>query len=237
MAYTTNQLISGAYYASGVVSREFETVSGAQIGDGLEWLNNIIEEKVVDDGMIPYETTYTFNAVPGQEIYFIPNLIQVDTLVFFLNSVRFSMDFNKRNNYFGSNRVQNIKTLPYQWYFERLKGGANLYIYFLPDQAYPMELHGIFRLTDVALGQDLSLTFDNFFTTYLRYALADRICAEYNYATPPGVTRQLGKYEAWITKKSRVLDLRIDKISSLKNESTTYSWAYVNLGRGFTSAS
>ena len=51
--------------------------------------------------------------------YFVPNLIQVDTLVFFLNSIRFSMDFNKRNNYFGSNRVQNIKTLPYQWYFER----------------------------------------------------------------------------------------------------------------------
>ena len=45
MAYTTNQLISGAYYASGVVSREFETVSGAQIGDGLEWLNNIIRKR------------------------------------------------------------------------------------------------------------------------------------------------------------------------------------------------
>src|SRR5580658_6917585 len=113
MAYTTNQLIAGAFYASGVVSREFETVNSAQIGDGLGWLNDIITEKVVDDGMIPYETTYTFNAVPGQEIYTIPNLIQIDTLVFFLNSVRFSMDYNKRNNYFGSNRVQNIQTLPY----------------------------------------------------------------------------------------------------------------------------
>lgn len=234
MAYTTNQLISGAFYASGVVSREFETVNSAQIGDGLGWLNDIITEKVVDDGMIPYETTYTFNAVPGQEIYTIPNLIQIDTLVFFLNSVRFSMDYNKRNNYFGSNRVQNIRTLPYQWYFERQLGGGNLYIYFQPDQNYPMELHGTFRLSQVSLGQDLSLTLDQFYITYLRYALADRICAEYNYDTPMGVTRQLGKYEAWINKKSRLIDLRIDKISSLKNESTTYSWAYVNLGRGFT---
>jgi len=234
MAYTTNQLISGAFYASGVVSREFETVSGAQIGDGLSWLNDILTEKTVDDGMIPYESTYTFTAVPGQEIYPIPDLIQIDTLVFYLNSVRFSMDYNKRNNYFGSNRVENIKTLPYQWYFERQKGGGNLYIYFSPDRSYPMELHGTFRLSEVTLGQDLSLILDRFYITYLRYALADRICAEYNYVTPPGVTRQLGKYEGWINKKSRLLDLRLEKVSSLNDQRTTYSWSYINLGRGFT---
>ena len=234
MAYTTNELITGAYYASGVISREFETVSGSQIGDGLSWLNDIISEKVVDDGMIPYESTYTFTAVPGQEIYVIPNLIAVDTLVFFLNTVRFSMAYNKRNNYFGSNRVENIKTLPYQWYFERQKGGGNLYIYFSPDQAYPMELHGTFRLSEVALFQDLSLTLDRFYMTYLRYALAERICAEFNYVTPPNVAKQLGKYEGWIDKKSKLLDLRLDKVSSLKSSNTTYSWAYINLGRGFS---
>jgi hypothetical protein len=234
MALTTNELITNAFYASGVVSREFETVSGQQIGDGLQWLNEIIDEKVVDDGMIPYESTYSFAAVPGQEIYSIPNLIAVDTLVFFLNSVRFSMDYNKRNNYFGSNRVNNIQTLPYQWYFERQKGGGNLYIYFTPDKAYPMELHGTFRLNEVTLFQDLSLTLDRFYTTYLKYALADRVCAEYNYVTPPGVEKQLGKYEGWIDKKSKLLDLRIDKVSSLKDEHTTYGWAYINLGRGFT---
>lgn len=234
MAITTNELITGAFYAAGVVSREFETVSGSQIGDGLSWLNDIISEKVVDDGMIPYESTYTFTAVPGQEIYPIPNLIAIDTLVFFLNSVRFSMDYNKRNNYFGSNRVNNIQTLPYQWYFERQKGGGNLYIYFTPDRAYPMELHGTFRLTEVSLFQDLSLTLDRFYITYLRYALAERICSEFNYVTPPNVVKQLGKYEGWIDKKSKLIDLRIEKISSLKDENTTYSWAYINLGRGFT---
>lgn len=234
MAYTTNELITGAYYASGVVSREFETVSGGQIGDGLNWLNDILEEKTVDDGMVPYESTYTFTAVPGQEVYVIPNLIAIDTLVFFLNSVRFSMDYNKRNNYFGSNRVENIQTLPYQWYFERQLGGGNLYIYFTPDRAYPMELHGTFRLSEVALFQDLSLTLDRFYITYLRYALAERICSEFNYVTPPNVVKQLGKYEGWIDKKSKLLDLRLDKVSSLNSNTTTYAWCYINLGRGFS---
>jgi hypothetical protein len=232
MAYTTNELISGAYYTAGVVSREFETVSGAQIGDGLQWANDIITEKTVDDGMIPYETTYAANFVIGQEIYDIPNLIQIDTLVFYLDQVRYAMKYEKRNAYFGSSRVENIQTLPFEWYFERQFGGGNLYIYFKPDQNYPMEIHGIFRLPLLLLGQDLSLTFDQFYITYLRYALADRICAEYSYTTPENVIRQLGKYEAFIAKNSRILDLRIGKTSTLQRNGN-FNWAFINLGKGW----
>jgi hypothetical protein len=232
MAYTTNQLISGAYYAAGVVSREFETVSGSQIGDGLIWLNNIITEKNVDEGMIPYETTYTSNFVVGQEIYFIPNLIQIDTLVFFLDEVRYAMKYTKRNAYFGTSRVENIQTLPYEWYFERQFGGGNLYIYFQPDRTYPFEIHGIFNLPTVSLGQDLSLTLDEFFITYLRYALADRICAEFSYTTPENVLRQMSKYEAFINKNSRILDLRLSKTSTLQKRGS-FNYAFINLGHGW----
>ena len=236
MAYTTNQLISSSYYTAGIVSREFETVSGAQIGDGLTWLNNIITEKNVDEGMIPYETTYNANFVIGQETYFIPNLIQIDTLTFFLDEVRYAMKYEKRNAYFGSSRVENIKTLPFEWYFERQLGGGNLSIYFQPDQNYPMEIHGIFNIPTVALGQDLSLVFDEFYTTYLHYCLAERMCAEYAYDVPPGVTKQLGKYEAWINKNSRVLDLRLTKTSTLQKRGS-FNYAFINLGKGWTTPS
>lgn len=232
MPYTTTQLITSSYYASGVVSREFETVSGGQITDGLMWLNDIISEKDVDQGMIPYESTYNENFVIGQEIYSIPNLITIDTLVFFLDNVRYAMKYEKRNAYFGSSRVENIQTLPFEWYFERQYGGGNLYIYFKPDQNYPMEIHGIFKLPNVTLGQDLSLTLDQFYTTYLHYALADRICAEYAYDTPINVQKQLSKYEAWINKKSRLIDLRMQKVSTLQKRGT-FNWAFVNLGKGW----
>lgn len=233
MAYTTTQLITGAYYSSGVVSREFETVNSGQIGDGLLWLNDILSEKDVDQGMIPYESTYNFDAIAGQEIYEIENLISVDTLVFYLDEVRYAMKFEKRNAYFGSSRVENIQTLPFEWYFERQFGGGNLYIYFKPDRNYPIEIHGVFRLEVVTLGQDLSLTLDQFYRTYLRYALADRICSEYNFDTPPNVMRQLSKYESWINKKSRVLDLRIQKVSTLQKRGS-FNYAFVNLGKGWT---
>lgn len=156
MAYTTNQLISSSYYASGVVSRQFETVNGTQLADGLDWLNDIISDKTVDQGMVPYEGFFPFKAIPGQQVYYIPNLVQIDTLVFFLDDVRYPMKYTQRNDFFGSARVENIQTLPYEWYWERKFGGGNLHIYFAPDQSYPMEIHGVFRMAQVALGQDLT---------------------------------------------------------------------------------
>ncbi len=233
MTYTTTELITGAYYATGVISREFETVTGTEQADGLIWLNEIIAEKAVDEGMIPYESKFTFNATQGMSEIYIPDLVHADTLVFFINDVRYSMQEQKRNQYFGSDRVTNIETLPYLWHVEREFGGARLFIYFEPNQTYPMELWGTFRLSQVALGQDLSLTLDQFYITYLRYALADRICAEFNYTTPVNVVKQLGKYEAFIDRKSRPLDLRMQKMSTL-HKGSRLSWAQVNLGRGFT---
>jgi hypothetical protein len=232
MPYVSNELIADSYYASGVVSREFETVSGEQITSGLKWLNNIITEKAVDDSMIPYESTYSFTALEGVEIYSIPNLISIDTLVFFLDSVRYAMKYEKRNAYFGSSRVENIKTLPFMWYFERQFGGGDLYIYFKPDRNYPIELHGIFRLPSVELFQDLSLTLDEFYTTYLKYSLSDRICSEYNYTTPDNVTRQLAKYETLIDKKSKLLDLSVSKVSTLQKRGSL-NYGFINLGKGW----
>jgi hypothetical protein len=467
MAYTTNQLIASSYYTAGIVSRGFETVSGDQIADGLQWLNDVITDTTVNFGMIPYETTYPFNANTGQSKYPIPNLISIDTFTFYLNNVRFAMSYQQRNEYFGSSRVMDIQSLPFEWYFERQTGGGNLYVYFSPDQNYPMQIHGVFRLATVSLGQDLSsniskidlgvptfyglgglipsqlvvngvdlsgaypnigalinfintgvvpgvtaslnvndfvltsttvpptsinvrtsgylggtsfigpvatatianlvstynnaangvgatltasspgaliidgytvnlgdivlvknqtnpaqngsyslttlgtgfvewvltrtanydesvqinegnlftvtngtvnagLTFvqtadvsvigtslitfavfntitfsnfstietpnylianpmglDQFYITYLHYALTDRICTEYNYTVPPGVVKQLAEYQAWIKNQSRVMDMRVTKVSTL-GERGNYSWAFINLGKGWT---
>lgn len=235
MAYTVNNLIADAYYASGLVAREFETVNGQKVTDGLLWLNDILTETNVNDTMIPYESTYDFNAVVGQEAYFIPNLVQIDTLVFYLDSVRYAMKYTKRNQYFGSSRVENIQSLPFQWYFEREKGGGSIYIYFEPDQTYPIQLHGSFELTKVALGDNLETTYDQFYITYLRYMLADRICSENNYVTPPNIIDKRDYYSGLISKQSKVLDLRIKKTSTLQKRGTL-GWAFVNLGRGWTAS-
>ncbi|GKS62454.1 hypothetical protein YTPLAS21_19120 [Candidatus Nitrosocosmicus sp.] len=155
MSYTTSQLITGAYYASGVVSRDFDTVSGSQSADGLVWLNEILAQKTVQDGLIPYETTYIFDAVIGQEEYFIPNLIGVDVLTFTDDSVRYPMVYTSRNDYFGGSRANNVQGLPNIYTFERYPQGCSVYVYMKPSESYQFQLRGSFRLADVTLTQNL----------------------------------------------------------------------------------
>lgn len=234
MAYTTLQLVTNAYYESGIVSRGFETVGGQQATDGTQFLNEIIADKTLDKGLIPYYLEYDFAAVIGQEKYFIPNLISVDTFVFFINTVRYQTQNRGRRDYFGTSRANNIQSLPGSWHLERCYGGANLYIYFLPDQNFPLTLWGLFRLASVVINQDLSLTLDQFYINYLKFELAVRLCDEYNYAVPPGVMRQFTKYEDNMKKRSGPLDLQLIKLSSLQKRGGI-NYGQVNLGHGWVS--
>lgn len=232
MAYTTLQLINNAYYESGIVSRGFETVSGQQANDGLFFLNDLIADKTVENGLVPYFQEYNFNAIPGQEMYFIQDLISIDTFVFYINTVRYQTQSRARREYFGTSRADNIQSLPGSWHMERCFQGANLFIYFKPNQAFPLTIWGQFRLAQVALNQDLSLTLDRFFINYLRYDLAARLCAEYNYSVPPGVDKALAEYRDAISKKSGPMDLQLTKLSSLQRRGGI-NYGQVNIGRGW----
>lgn len=234
MAYTTLQLINNAYYESGIVSRGFETVGGQQANDGLQFLNDLIADKTVENGLIPYYEEYNFNAVTGQETYFIPDLIEVETFVFYIDTVRYQTENRARREYFGSSRADNIQSLPGSWHMERCFGGANIYIYFKPNQNYPLTIWGQFRLQQVVINQDLSLTLDRFYINYLKFDLAARLCAEYNYTVPPGVAKALAKYENDISKRSGPMDLRLIKLSSLQRRGSI-NYGQVNLGKGWTS--
>lgn len=233
MTYTVNQLISGAYFASGIVSREFETVGGEQVQEALIWLNELLGKKVVEPNLIPYEGSTTFNGVAGQEEYSISNLIKPDTVTFVKDTVRYPVTFVPRDQYHGSARVQTIESLPYQYFYERELGGCKIFLYWLPNEAYVFTIYGIFRLAEVALGDNLESTLDRFYITYLRYALAEKICHEYSMAVPEGVARELAEYQALISKQSRPLDVSIRKLSTLQKNPESTNWAYVNLGRGY----
>lgn len=233
MAYTVTKLITNAFYSSGIVSLDFQTVSGSQLNTGLYLLNEILGEKFVENDKVPYYTKYDFNAVIGQEKYTIENLIEVESLVFFIDSVRYATQKIPRIQYFGSSRADNVQSLPYSWHLERELGGASIYLYFKPSQAFAMQIWGQFGLTDVALNQDLLLTYDQFYISYLKYALAQRLCFNYNYDVPIGVERQLLKLEMDISKCVSPLDLRMQKVSTLTG-SGFISYSQVNLGKGWS---
>lgn len=232
MAYTARKLIINSYYLSGIVSRGLQSVSGEQLTDGLDLLNALLAVKSIHQNLVPYYREYSINAVIGQEIYNIPALIEAETLTFNIGSVRYSMMALPRNKYFGTGRVDNIQSLPFDWHYERCLGGSNLYIYFNPNVTYPMKIWGKFGLTSVAdENVDLSLTYDAFYIEYLRYALAEYICAEYNITFQPQSQKKLNEIEAQLSYVSPK-DLTIQKLTTL-SAATGFNWGDVNIGKGW----
>ncbi len=231
MAYTALQLITRSFYLSQIVSRDLQTPTGSQISDGLYLLNALLDIKGSDLHLIPYFQQYQFNTVQGQEAYFVANLLYVDSMTFNIQEVRYPMIEMTRKQYFATGRVDNVETLPFSYRVERKLGGAEVYLYFLPNQDYVVKIWGKFGLTDVALTTDLSLTYDTYYIEYLRFALAEYICCEWG-ATFPDESKK--KYEE-IRKKLMSIspaDLSIQK-QTFFNSRPGLDWQQVNIGRGW----
>lgn len=231
MAYTALQLITKSYYLSQVVSRGLQTVSGEQVTDGLDLLNDLLNIKGSDLHLIPYFSRYTFNTIANVEEYFIPNLLYVDSLTFNIGVVRYSMRELTRKEYFATPRVDNIANLPFSYRIERELGGSRIFLYFLPGDVYVMKLSGKFGFSSVALNDDLSLTYDLYYIEYLRYALAEYICSDFGVTFPD---ESKAKY-AEIRKKLMMIspaDLSIQKRTYFTSN-PAIDWQQINIGLGY----
>lgn len=231
MAYPVRELISRAWYLSGIVSRKFQTVSGEQSDDGLYLLNALLDIKSALQRLIPYYKEYQFDAVVGQQEYFVPNLIMLESATFNNGVVRYPMQPQSRKDYFGSARADDITSLPFSYHVERCKDGSNMFMYFLPDQTYPIKVWGKFSLEEVGLDDDLEDTFDKYYIEYLRYALANYLCQEYGYSFSPEKKMELKKIESGIFDISPI-DMTLTKISSL-SKSVGINYGIVNLSNGW----
>lgn len=232
MAYLASQLVSEAWYLSGIVARGLETPGGDEMTDGLRLLNLLLTDKSITARLIPYYSQVVVNCVVGQESYSVPGLIVAEEVTYVLDGVRFPMVNLGRRAYFASGRVNSIQALPYSYHIERGLGGATLWVYFLPNQAYPITITGKFALTQVTTDTDLLLALDMFYINYLQYSLANRMCQFYDVALHPDSANELKNYENQIIDLSP-MDLTIVKSSTLTNRGTL-NWAQVNLGKGWT---
>lgn len=235
MAYTARKLIANAWYLSGIISRNIQTVTGNYESDGLDLLNAFLAIKTADQRMIPYFKKYSFNAVIGQELYFIPNLLMVETFTFYVDGapkmVRYSTLKSSRRNYWGSARAENVLSLPFNFRPERTLGGTNFYMYFFPDKTYPCVIFGKFALEPVSLDQDLSLTLDAYYIEYLRYALAEYMCSEYGISFQPQSYAKLKTYEKIVMDISPP-DLTIQKMMNM-DDGGFLNYGDVNIGKGY----
>lgn len=226
-----DKLIKAAYYLSGVVSRDLDTVAGSQVADGLMWLNFILSENSSDGGLVPYYSHTNFDTVAGQEEYFVPGLVDLATLTFTLGDVRYSTAHRLRNRYFGSNRVNNLTSLPFTFTDERTIGGTNIFFYYIPDGVYNIQIDGLFQLPALALMDDLSTIFDQYYIQYLVYKLAQRICQFNSIVFAQDKLQVLENLERKIPKVHNT-DMRCN-VSTPFSGYPYMNYGQINIGRSF----
>jgi hypothetical protein len=229
--YTARQLVTRSWYLSGIVARRLQSVTGGQADDGLFLLNALLDWKAIQIDLIPYWTYYEFMAQVGVERYFIPNLYAVELLTFNIGPVRYPMTPTTRTNYFGSGRVDNINSLPFNWYFNRSLGGGSIYMYFKPQGYYPIKLMGKFGLQDVDLDTNMLRVYDPSYLEYLRYALSQYMCSEYGILFNPESKKILMSLARTLMDVSPP-DLSVRK-KSILTSTPGLSWGDINLGRGW----
>jgi hypothetical protein len=157
------------------------------------------------------------------------------------------MDQTTRTHYYGSSRVDNISTLPFNWNFNRQLGGGNLALYFLPESTYPLKMMVKIFLVDVALNTDLTnisqaglpYTFinssnqgyDTSYIEYLRYELANYMAGEYGVSLTPTNMARLMEYRRQLMYVGPP-DLSMVKTSIL-TQNQGYNYGDINLGKGW----
>lgn len=235
MIYTVRKLITEAYYLSSIVAKDLEQVTGDQLADGLLKFNEVISFLGADIKRIPYFKEYNFLSVPEVDKYFIPYLVEADTVTYLNQNVRFVTYKQTRKEFFGTYRAENINSLMFNCHLERCLGGSNLYFYFKPANEYPCKIWGKFGLEMVSEDQidlDLLTIYDMYFITYLRYSLAEYICQEYNIDFQNEAEERLREIEKKIMDISPP-DLTIDKGTLFPCGGGSLSYADINIGKGW----
>lgn len=233
MTYTARQLITKAYYRSGIVAREFKTVSGQELSDGLDMLNDLLAISQVDSQLIPYMRYYNFSTVEGQEKYYIPYLIQAFVALFNLDGLRFAITFPTRDVYFGSSRVESLETLPVRARIERSLNGSDMYFYPLPNKVYPIKIWGKFGLTETTFDADLLLSYERSYLTYLKNKLARVICIEFDKVPSPELMREIVIYEEKV-RLITVQDMSIKTVRTIgSGDNVADKWFAMILGGGW----
>ena len=235
MSYTVNQLITNAFYLSKVRSMDFQNVTGSDITIGLDLLNKVLAGMNFNQKMIPFYKEYKFNAVIGQEMYFIPKLMLPLTVTFNMQVVRFATTTMGRTKFHGRDFIDGVTALPFQNTFERTLNGCNLYVQFLPCDTFEFKIWGKFGFDSVTVADlttDLLLTYELAYIDYLEMLTAKRICAYYGVEVTPAVQFFLDEISANLND-CNVIDLQTKK-DNLYDIGGTFNYVTLQLSRGFT---
>jgi hypothetical protein len=229
---TAQQLVNDAWYLSGIVGRGFQTVDGEKSSDGLRFLNDILFEIESTGNLQPYYTFKEVDVPLGASSFFVDNLIECSSVTFAIGNVIYTLIPKGIRGFFDDNYIKGIQSLPYEYYAQRQPNGTLINIYFTTNQDYKFQITGKFSISPVKNTDDLYQVFGGLYISYLKYALAKKMCDFYQHEFDAQHTRELIRLGKMVYSISRPGN--VNRFQSILNPSLGVSYGMANLGNGWT---
>jgi hypothetical protein len=215
------EIINRAYIFSGINSILGETQPD-QVSNGLFLLNHLLSLKNADDEELPYYQTIELTANAGQSEYFVPNMYSLDCMTFNIGDTRYSLKAVTRKVFFGNSRQDNIRSMPSEFYYEKVNGGCKVILYFSPADTYVLKFVGLkgfepISNVDIELNDSLDISYQS----YLILELAKHICLYMTISIPPLLANNLEEIKKKM-KNNNAVDTSFGYISPFTSQSGTY---------------
>ena len=201
------ELITRAYYASQVISPEFESITNQRTSDALFLLNMILGDSQVDVNFTPFEETRGVVVSAGSPNTFVSNLIQIRQMQFLndpdgeTQSILYGCIEDTQMGFYGSTRPLYISTLPFHYYPYRQDDGMMIEFMYQPSQDTEFIITGKWGLKPLLISDNLD-QFETYFINYLIFLLAESLCNYNTQAVPSYVAQQISKYERLLREMS-----------------------------------
>ncbi len=193
------EIINRALVLSGLVARGLQQASGEQGKDGLFWLNQLLAEKSAKGRLLPYYGHLEVTPAIGDKVAFFEGMVSADVFTFNIGDIRYPVKATTRNKFFGEARAENISSLPYEWYWERVPGGINIHLYFSPAGEYPLKLTGLIGFSPVTFDTEMNPIMDGYYQNFLMFELAESLCAWSKISMPPATAAKLERLRKEVT--------------------------------------
>lgn len=246
MAYPIRQLIIEAYYLSGLVSRETETVSGEELEEGRHYLNIILSNNTINGERIIYSqsTKGTLN-ISSNTIY-VPKLFCVQTITLYNGNIRYPLTRLDRDQFYGTSSIHALESIPV-YYHEELSilpldltenqptEGMRINVYPCANTNYEYVIHGKFGFDEIKpenLSDDALKLWAYYYINYLTLSLAKRLNATTDIAFPVATQELLKSVEQELCSKN-TKDYSMKIMNPFGFNESSSCFPLVNLGTGY----
>jgi hypothetical protein len=221
MATTVNKLIENAYKTANLFAED-RIIDGAKIIEGLNVLNEILDNFAGAPDLIAYDEILSFPITSSQREYTISReagadvdanrLVHLKYCIVKVSSIQYVVNVTTDYEYWRRNISLLIHTRPREVYLQNERGLSKIIFIHLPDRNYTCEIKGKFVLDNLTLNTDIT-NVPQYYLYYLRFKLAEYLALEYMSSNwTPKHEQMLQKLEKRILSAADIdTNLRINK--------------------------